>query len=120
PLRTAADRARLLAGLRAGDVTTLASDHCHLRLDRDKEPVRDDFTRIPTGVPGIAARLPLGFALGGDEPLAVARLVEAACTAPARIFGLYPRKGVVAPGSDADLVVWDPSAPSRLTLESMD
>jgi dihydropyrimidinase len=120
PLRTAADRAALLEGLRTGDVTTYASDHCHLRLDRDKVPVQDDFTKIPTGLPGIGARLPLGFALGGaGDPLAVERLVDAACTQPARIFGLYPRKGVVAPGSDADLVVWDPSTPTRLTLEVM-
>jgi dihydropyrimidinase len=120
PLRTAADRAALLVGLRSGDVTTYASDHCHLRLDRDKAPVQDDFTRIPTGLPGIGARLPLGFALGGaNDSLAVERLVDAACTQPARIFGLYPRKGVVAPGSDADLVVWDPAAPTRLSVETM-
>ena len=56
--------------------------------------MQDDFTKIPTGLPGIGARLPLGFALGGaDDPLAVERLVDAACTQPARIFGLYPRKG---------------------------
>ena len=119
PLREAADRAALLDGLRSGDVTTYASDHCHLRLDRDKLPVQDDFTKIPTGLPGIGARLPLGFALGGGDPLAVERLVDAACTQPARIFGFYPRKGIVAPGSDADIVVWDPSAPTRLTLELM-
>ena len=119
PLREAADRAALLDGLRSGDVTTYASDHCHLRLDRDKAPVQGDFTKIPTGLPGIGARLPLGFALGGDDPLAVERLVDAACAQPARIFGLYPQKGVLAPGSDADIVVWDPSAPARLTLEAM-
>jgi len=118
PLRETSDRAALLDGLRSGDVTTYASDHCHLRLDRDKEPVRDDFTRIPTGLPGIGARLPLGFALGGDEPVAVERLVDAACTQPARIFGL-PRKGLIAPGYDADVVVWDLRTPQRLTLQSM-
>jgi dihydropyrimidinase len=118
PLREFADRAALLDGLRTGAVTTYASDHCHLRLDRDKVPVRDDFTRIPTGLPGIGARLPLGFALGGGDPLAVERLVDAACTQPARIFGLRG-KGLVAPGYDADLVVWDPRTPARLTLEMM-
>jgi dihydropyrimidinase len=118
PLREAGDRAALLDGLRTGDVTTYASDHCHLRLDRDKLPVQGDFTKVPTGMPGIGARLPLAFALGGDHPLAVERVVDAACTNPARIFGIE-RKGAVAPGLDADLVVWDPRAPSRLSLETM-
>jgi dihydropyrimidinase len=118
PLREAGDRAALLDGLRTGDVTTYASDHCHLRLDRDKLPVQGDFTKVPTGMPGIGARLPLAFALGDDHPLAVERVVDAACTNPARIFGLE-RKGAVAPGLDADLVVWDPRAPSRLSLETM-
>ncbi|HEX2589298.1 MAG TPA: amidohydrolase family protein [Gaiellales bacterium] len=120
PLRTADDRAALLEGLRDGGLSTLASDHCHLRLDRDKVPVAGDFTKVPTGLPGIGARLPVGFALGGDDPLGPQRLVEVACANPARIFGLYPRKGVVAEGADADLVVWDPSQRGRLTLESID
>jgi dihydropyrimidinase len=114
PLRTGEDRQALLDGLRDGGVSTYASDHCHLRLDRDKLPVLGDFTRIPTGMPGIGARLPLGFGL-----LAPERLVEVACVAPARIFGLYPRKGAIAAGSDADIVVWDPSAASRLTMEAI-
>jgi dihydropyrimidinase len=116
PLRSSGDRAALLEGLRSGTLSTYASDHCHIPLDPDKLSVQDDFTRVPTGLPGIGARLPLGFALG----LPAERLVEVACAAPARIFGLYPQKGVVAPGSDADIVVWDPAAPSRLTLESID
>ena len=120
PLREPADQAALLDGLRRGDLDTYASDHCHLRLDRDKLPVAGDFTKIPTGLPGIGVRLPLAFALGGAEgPLAPERIVEAACAAPARIFGLYPRKGAIAPGSDADLVVWDPGTPTRITLEAV-
>jgi dihydropyrimidinase len=119
PLRTGDDRASLLEGLAGGALDTYASDHCHLRLDRDKEPAKDDFTKIPTGLPGIGARLPLGFALGGNERLGFERLVEVACAAPARIFGLYPKKGILAHGSDADIVVWDPSTPSTLTLENI-
>ena len=120
PLRTADDRAALLDGAHAAAGSTrYASDHCHLRLDRDKLPVLGDFTRVPTGLPGIGARLPLGFALMGADVAAAERLVEVACAAPARIFGLDPRKGVVAAGSDADLVVWDPARPARLTLESI-
>ncbi len=118
PLRTADDRAALLAGLTGGGLDTLASDQCHLRLDRDKLPLQGDFTRVPTGLPGIGARLPLGFALMGSDVAAAERLVEVACEAPARIFGLE-RKGVVAAGGDADLVVWDPAQPSTITLESI-
>ena len=63
PLRTGDDQLALLDGLRDGGVSTYASDHCHLRLDRDKLPVLGDFSQIPTGMPGIGARLPLGFGL---------------------------------------------------------
>ena len=121
PLRSAGDRAALMHALREGGLDTYASDHCHLRLDRDKLPVAGDFTQVPTGLPGIGARLPLGFgqAVEGEPPLTPERLVEVACAAPARIFGLYPQKGVIAAGSDADIVVWDPSSPSRLTLAGM-
>jgi dihydropyrimidinase len=122
PLRTAADRAALMRGLQDGALDTYASDHCHLRLDRDKQPVAHDFTKVPTGLPGIGARFPLGFAAAveGEAPLSPQRLVEVACAAPARIFGLYPQKGAVASGSDADVVVWDPSRPSRITLAGLD
>jgi dihydropyrimidinase len=115
PLRSADDRSALMEGLQNGDVSTYASDHCHISLDPEKLSARHDFTRVPTGMPGIAARLPLGFAIG----LPVERLVELACAAPARIFGLYPKKGAIAPGSDADIVVWDPSESSTVTLESI-
>ncbi len=118
PLRTPADQAALRAGLADGGLDTYASDHCHLRLDRDKVPVAGDFTQVPTGLPGIAARLPIGLALAGEDGLSVERLVDVACAAPARIFGL-PRKGNIAPGSDADLVVWDPAARSRITLAGL-
>ena len=114
PLRTAEDREALAAGLRGGELDTLASDHCHLRLDEKLETL-GDFSKIPTGLPGIGARLPIGFTL----PLSVERLVEVACAAPARIFGLAG-KGAIAPGADADLVVWDPSRPAQLSLESID
>jgi len=118
PLRTADDRAALLEGLRSGEVTTYASDHCHISM-AEKLAVQEDFTQVGTGLPGIGARLPLGFAIA-DGVLPPERLVEAACAAPARIFGLYPRKGAIAPGSDADIAVWDPSSLSQLTLESVD
>jgi dihydropyrimidinase len=119
PLRTADDRHALAAALRDGTLDTLASDHCHMTLD-EKLPLIGDFSKIPTGLPGIAARLPIGFTLAPDgAPLPVERLVEVACAAPARIFGL-PGKGVIAPGADADIAVWDPSRPAEITVESVD
>jgi dihydropyrimidinase len=119
PLRTAEDRLALAHALRDGGLDTLASDHCHMRLD-EKLPLIGDFSKIPTGLPGIAARLPIGFTLAPDgSPLPIERLVEVACAAPARIFDL-PRKGVIAAGADADVVVWDPARPSAITVESVD
>ena len=118
PLRTPADLQALRSGLAGGGLDTFASDHCHLRLDRDKVPVEDDFTQVPTGLPGVGARLPIGLALAAEDGLTPERLVEVACAAPARIFGL-PGKGALLPGYDADVVVWDPSAPSRITLAGL-
>ena len=93
PLRTAEDRVVLARALRDGGLDTLASDHCHYTLEQ-KIAVAGDFRDVPTGLPGIAARLPLGFGITADgEPLPIERLVEVACAAPARIFGL-PGKGV--------------------------
>ncbi|MDX6525312.1 MAG: dihydropyrimidinase, partial [Gaiellales bacterium] len=105
--------------LRDGGLDTLASDHCHMGLTEKLEAL-DDFSKIPTGLPGIAARLPIGFTLAPDgSPLPIERLVEVACAAPARIFDL-PGKGSIAVGADADVVVWDPSRPTALSLESID
>ncbi len=119
PLRTADDRGALVRALRDGGLDTLASDHCHIRLDEKLETL-GDFSKIPTGLPGIAARLPIAFTLAPDgSPLAIERLVEVACAAPARIFDL-PGKGAIAAGADADVVVWDPARPTTLSLESID
>jgi dihydropyrimidinase len=119
PLRPPPDRAALRAALAAGGIDTYASDHCHYRLE-EKLAVAGDFTRVPTGLPGVGARLPIGLALAaaGASGLTVERLVEVACAAPARIFGLH-HKGAILPGRDADLAVWDPSAPGRIEADAL-
>jgi dihydropyrimidinase len=110
PLRSTADADALWRALAGGEVDTFASDHGHLRLEDDKRPVAGDVTAVPYGIPGIQWRLALGLTFGvARGRLTVERLVEAACAAPARAFGLYPRKGTLRPGADADVVVWDPA-----------
>jgi dihydropyrimidinase len=118
PLRASENQQYLWDAFRSGVVSTLSSDHCHLRLDRDKVPAAARFCDVPAGIPGIAARIPLGFRFGVETGMITPRqLVRAACAAPAQIFDLYPRKGVLAPGADADVVVWDPHATTTLTAD---
>jgi dihydropyrimidinase len=108
PLRPAAGQDRLWRGLADGVLQTVATDHCPFRLAEKARGARD-FTKIPNGAPGIETRMSLLFDAGVRAGrLSLERFVEVTSTAPARIFGLYPRKGTIAVGSDADLVVWDP------------
>jgi dihydropyrimidinase len=117
PLRTAADNAALWRHLAVGDLQTVGTDHCPFFYAGDKDggylsgdrPSAPTFAEIPGGLPGIEARLALLYTFGVREGrLSPERWVEACCTAPARIFGLYPRKGALVPGADADVVIFDP------------
>ena len=123
PMRTEADNARLWTGLHDGTLQTIGTDHCPFFFDGTrpivyegkqvkipgKELGRDDFTKIPNGLPGVQDRLPIlwtyGVRAGRISPN---QFVALNSTNPARIFGLYPRKGALLPGSDADIVIWDP------------
>jgi len=123
PMRTKADNTRLWEGLADGTLQTIATDHCPFFFDGTqpilyegqpvaipgKELGREDFTKIPNGLPGIGDRLPVLWTTGvGSGKLTANQFVALTSTNPARIFGLYPRKGTLLPGSDADLVIWDP------------
>jgi dihydropyrimidinase len=115
PLRDRAAQDALWAGLARGDLQVVATDHCPFTLEQ-KARGRDDFSRIPNGAPGIEHRMALMFDEGvRTGRLSVKRFVEVTAAAPARIFGLYPRKGVIAEGSDADLVVFDPSGTTTIS-----
>ncbi|PTW62584.1 dihydropyrimidinase [Breoghania corrubedonensis] len=110
--REAADHAGLWAMIRRGVLDVLSSDHCGYSFAGDKGKWLNgpdvDFTRIPNGIPGLAARLPLIFSEGvvkGEIDLPT--FVRLTATNPAKRFGLHPRKGTIAPGADADLVLWD-------------
>ncbi len=109
PLRPREMQADLWRGLRTNDLQVVSTDHCPFCMKGQKELGRDSFAKVPNGMPGIETRLYLlwdgGVRSGRISPN---RFVEITSTAPAKIFGLYPHKGTVAVGADADLLVWDP------------
>jgi dihydropyrimidinase len=109
PLRAAEHQAALWAALASGVVQTLASDHCPFSRAQKSKFAASDFTKIPGGVGGIEYRLALLYTFGVlSGKLSLARFVDLVSTKAAKIFGLFPRKGTIRAGSDADLVVWDP------------
>lgn len=118
PLRPASMQPRLWEALARGELQVVATDHCPFS-EADKARGEHDFSRIPSGGPGIETRLPLLFE-GGVRTgrLSLTRFVDVVATEPARIFGLYPRKGTVAVGSDADLVAFDPRARQTLSADT--
>jgi dihydropyrimidinase len=116
PLRERRNQPKLWEGLRKDNLQVVSTDHCPFCFEDQKALGKNDFTKIPNGGPGIENRLQLlhhhGVGLGN---LTINRFVELVSTAPARIFGMYPQKGVLAKGSDADLVLWDPVAPHTIS-----
>jgi len=109
PLRPRAHQAALWRGLRTDDLQVVATDHCPFCFREQKELGRDDFSKIPNGLPGVEHRLDLLHHAATEGRIPLTRWVELVSTAPARMFGLFPRKGTIGPGSDADIVVYDPS-----------
>lgn len=123
PMRSAADNTRLWRGLQDGTIQVVATDHCPFFYDGTtpiqyegqpvaipgKELGQGDFTRIPNGLPGVGDRMPVLWTYGvRSGRLTANQFVALHCTNPARIFGLYPQKGSLLPGGDADIVIWDP------------
>jgi dihydropyrimidinase len=102
--------------LQRGVLSVVSSDHCQFRLKDQKTLGRDDFSKIPNGAPGIENRLHMLHHFGVREGrLTMNQMVDLCCTRPARLFGLFPRKGTIAIGSDADIVVWNPERPLTLS-----
>ena len=109
PLREKRNQEELWRGLRSRDLDVISTDHCPFCLREQKELGRDDFSRIPNGAPGVENRMSLIFHHGVNAGrIDINRFVELTSTAPARIFGMFPRKGTIAVGSDADIVIFDP------------
>ena len=108
PLRARENLDALWAGLAGGDIQFVGTDHCSFNLHGQKDQA-SDFTRIPSGAPGIELRLALLYTYGvARKRISVERFVAVTSENAARYFGLYPRKGTLLPGSDADIVVYDP------------
>jgi dihydropyrimidinase len=111
PLREKKNQAKLWDGLKHDHLQVVSTDHCPFCFADQKALGKDDFTKIPNGGPGIENRMQLIYHHGVNAGrLSLNRFVEITATAPARIFGMYPRKGTITAGSDADLVLWDPQA----------
>src|SRR5574341_1587805 len=108
PLREKWHQEKLWTGLKNDHLQVVSTDHCPFCFKEQKELGRDDFTKSPNGGPGIERRMSLIYSGGvAAGRFSLNRFVELVATTPAKLFGLYPRKGTVAPGSDADIVVFD-------------
>ncbi|MFM8389872.1 MAG: dihydropyrimidinase, partial [Actinomycetota bacterium] len=120
PIRSKHDHrhhhADLWKGLRMNELAIVSTDHCPFCMKDQKELGMGDFSKIPNGIAGVEHRMELiyqGVVLG---EISLERWVETCSTTPARMFGMYPKKGIIAPGSDADIVVWDPNAKTKIGI----
>jgi len=117
PLRTKHEphRDNLWKGLRTNDLAVVSTDHCPFCMKEQKELGLGDFSKIPNGIGTVEHRVDLVYQGVVEGKLSVERWVETIATTPARMFGLYPRKGVIAPGSDADIVLYDPNGRTTIS-----
>jgi dihydropyrimidinase len=119
PLRTADHQDELWTGLVKDDLQVVSTDHCPFDFHGQKELGRGDFRKIPNGLPGVEDRIDLlhdGGVVGGR--ITKERWVDVISTAPAKLFGMYPRKGAVAVGSEADLVIYDPNRKRTISAKT--
>ncbi len=119
PLRSADHQDELWTGLIKDDLQVVSTDHCPFDFHGQKDLGKGDFRKIPNGLPGVEDRLDLlhdGGVIGGR--MTKERWVEIVSTAPAKLFGMYPRKGAIAAGSDADLVVYDPNRKHTISAKT--
>jgi len=132
PMRTDADSFRLWEGLETGTIQVVSTDHCPFFYDGTtpidyegelvaipgKELGKDDFTKIPNGLPGVGDRMPIMWTQGVESKrITPNQFVAQHCTNPAKIFGLYPQKGSLIPGGDADIAIWDPDKELRYGVD---
>ncbi|GAA1359591.1 dihydropyrimidinase [Streptomyces beijiangensis] len=118
PLRPKDHQAALWRGLRTNDLQVISTDHCPFCFSGQKEMGRGDFSKIPNGMPGVENRMDLLHQGVVDGHISRRRWIEIACATPARMFGLYPKKGTITPGADADIVIYDPAAEQVISAET--
>ncbi|MGZ4823092.1 MAG: dihydropyrimidinase [Terriglobales bacterium] len=119
PLREKWHQEKLWEGLKHDHLQVVSTDHCPFCFKEQKELGKDDFTKIPNGGPGIEHRMSLVYSGGvAGGRFSVNRFVELVSTTPAKLFGLYPRKGAIAVGSDADLVIFDPKRKHTISAKT--
>jgi dihydropyrimidinase len=122
PLRSPHDehdhQADLWRGLRMNELAVVSTDHCPFCFKEQKELGLGDFSKIPNGIGGVEHRIELIYQGVVAGKLSLERWVETCATTPARMFGMYPRKGVIAPGADADVVVWDPGSKTKIGVNN--
>jgi dihydropyrimidinase len=118
PLRSRAEghQDELWKYIRTGDVTSVSTDHCPFCMKDQKDMGIGNFSKIPNGIGSVEHRMDLLYQGVVDGRISLARWVEVCCTTPARMFGMYPRKGVIAAGSDADIVIYDPAGHTSIGL----
>src|SRR6202048_5239461 len=118
PLREKAKRDQLWRGLAFGDLQAISTDHCPFCMKEQKELGRDDFTKIPNGAPGVEHRVSLIYTGVVENRISLNRFVELTSTAAAKMFGLFPKKGTIAVGSDADIVIFDANKEQTISVST--
>lgn len=120
PLRKSADMETLWQAVDKGEIDVMGTDHCSFHMNGQKTRGLYDFTKIPNGIPGVEHRPALFYHFGVvSGKTTVERMCQILSENPAKLFGMYPRKGAILPGSDADLVIWDPKKVWTITAENM-
>lgn len=117
PLRTNEDKNALWHGLKRGDISVISTDHCSFNLQQKST---SDFSKVPSGLPGVETLLPIIYTHGVlKKRITINNLVEVLCENPAKIYGLFPRKGTISIGSDADIVIFDPKLEVTINYKNL-
>ncbi|MCF6267425.1 MAG: dihydropyrimidinase [Desulfuromusa sp.] len=120
PLRTAADQETLWQGVIDGSIDVIATDHCSFSFADKVKYGKDDFRQCPGGCPGVETRLPVIFSAAVDKGrITINQFVDLVATNPAKIMGLYPRKGALRVGADADLILWNQNIEKTISVETL-